>query len=120
MASSTAAPGLVSSPNRESAILPSWGLLAKSRYKIDPESEYPANFTGHLRAILHDGTVHELTQNQMRGESLAPLADGELERKFVDKALHGGWSKPTVERARVWCTNMFNVGAVAAVTSFRR
>ena len=64
--------------------------------------------------------MHELTQNHMRGGSLAPLPDGELERKFVDKALHGGWSKPRGERALVWCTNMFNVGAVAAVASFRR
>jgi len=96
------------------------GLACKIRYEIDPENEHPANFTGHLRAILHDGTVHELTQNHMRGESLAPLPDGDLERKFVDTALPGGWSKPTVERARVWRTKMFDVGAVAAVTSFRR
>jgi 2-methylcitrate dehydratase PrpD len=49
------------------------GLARKIRYESDPENEYPANFTGHLHATLHDGTVHELTQNHMRGGSLAPL-----------------------------------------------
>jgi 2-methylcitrate dehydratase PrpD len=96
------------------------GLARKIRYEIDPQNEYPANFTGHLRATLLDGSVHELTQNHMRGGSLAPLPDTELEHKFVDNALHGGWSKPTVERAHVWCTDMFDGGAVAAVTSFRQ
>ena len=102
---------------RDPAVL---GLARKIRYVIDPQNEYPVNFTGHLRATLRDGTVHELTQNHMRGGSRAPLPDAEFERKFVDNALHGGWSKPAVERARVWCADMFNVGAVAAATSFRQ
>lgn len=95
-------------------------LAGKIRYEIDPQNEYPANFTGHLRATLHDGTVHELTQNYMRGGSLAPLPDTEFERKFLDNARHGGWSEREMQRARVWCANMFNAGAVAAVGSFRR
>jgi 2-methylcitrate dehydratase PrpD len=96
------------------------GLARKIYYEVDPQNEYPANFTGHLRATLQDGTVHELTQNYMRGGSLAPLAGTQLERKFLDNALHGGWSRPELERARVWCADLFKVGAVAAAASFRR
>jgi 2-methylcitrate dehydratase PrpD len=92
------------------------GLARKIRYEIDPQNEYPVNFTGHLRAT----DCARADQNHMRGGSRAPLPDAEFERKFVDNALHGGWSKPAVERARVWCADMFNVGALAAVTSFRQ
>jgi 2-methylcitrate dehydratase PrpD len=102
---------------RDSAVL---GLARKIRYEIDPQNQYPTNFTGHLRATLCDGTVYELTQNYMRGGSEAPLPDTELERKFRDNTLHGGWSKPEAERARVWCADPFNAGAVAAAASFRR
>jgi 2-methylcitrate dehydratase PrpD len=102
---------------RDSVVL---DLARKIRYEIDPQNEYPANFTGHLRATLRDGTVHELDQGYMRGGSRAPLPDTELERKFLDNARHGGWSEPAAERARVWCADMFNVGAVSTVAAFRR
>ena len=32
-------------------------LAAKIRYRINPDDEYPRNFTGHLRATLKDGSV---------------------------------------------------------------
>lgn len=42
---------------RDAALL---DLAGKIRYQIDPANEYPKNFTGHLRATLVDGTVHEI------------------------------------------------------------
>jgi 2-methylcitrate dehydratase PrpD len=95
------------------------GLARKIRYEIDPQNEYPANFTGHLRATLRDGTVHEIDQGYMRGGSRSPLPDVELERKFLDNALYGGWSQPATERARIWCDEMFTGGGVAAAARFR-
>jgi 2-methylcitrate dehydratase PrpD len=65
-------------------------LAAKISYRIDPENEYPANFTGHLRATLRDGTVREFTQGYMRGGAHAPLAQGEIIAKFQDNAGYGG------------------------------
>src|SRR3979490_1099142 len=33
------------------------GLAAKVTYVIDPQNPYPANYTGHIRATLRDGSV---------------------------------------------------------------
>src|SRR6202012_2119515 len=41
---------------------PLLALAAKIRYEIDPANEYPANFTGHLKATLNDGRVVEIDQ----------------------------------------------------------
>lgn len=95
------------------------GLARKIRYEIDPSNEYPANFTGHLRATLRDGTVHELDQGHMRGGSRAPLPDAELERKFLDNALYGGWNEAAAARARAWCDTLFDPGAVRTAAAFR-
>jgi 2-methylcitrate dehydratase PrpD len=94
-------------------------LARKIHYRIDPENEYPANFTGHLRATMHDGAVHELRQNFMRGGAHAPLSDEELERKFFDNALYGGWSEALAKRAGDWCRDAFEPAAPRAVSAFR-
>ena len=47
-------------------------LAAKISYVIDPDNPYPNNFTGHLLATLHDGTVHEVRQDHMRGGAARP------------------------------------------------
>jgi len=67
-------------------------LAAKIRYVVDPANEYPRKFTGHLRARLTDGRSVEFRQPCMRGGAEAPLADAELEAKFMDNARYGGWT----------------------------
>ena len=46
------------------------GLAAKVRYRVDPDNEYPSNYTGHLKATLKDGSVHEIRRPHLRGASL--------------------------------------------------
>ncbi len=69
-------------------------LAAKVSYEIDPQDEYPRNFTGHLRALLRDGTEREIRQPHMRGGAHAPLSDGEREitalRAALDRLADGG------------------------------
>ncbi|WP_342362813.1 MmgE/PrpD family protein [Terrarubrum flagellatum] len=65
-------------------------LAAKVSYQIDPNDEYPRNFTGHLRATLRDGTVREFRQPHMRGGAREPLSDAELEAKFEANMRFGG------------------------------
>ena len=77
-------------------------LAGKIRYEIDPDNEYPRNFTGHLRATLRDGQVVELRQPHMRGGAHAPLSDAEIEGKFFDNVLYGGWARAQAERLRDW------------------
>ncbi|MBO0756229.1 MAG: MmgE/PrpD family protein, partial [Bradyrhizobiaceae bacterium] len=89
------------------------------RYEIDPGNPYPAAFTGHLRAVLRDGSVQEINQDHLRGGALAPLSAAELERKFVDNAIYGGWSSEDAARACAWCAGLFASGAIAECERFR-
>src|SRR3546814_6753609 len=57
-------------------------LAAKIGYVIDPDNEYPANYTGHIRAELTDGRVVEERQGQLRGGTREPMSrDDLLDRK---------------------------------------
>lgn len=56
-------------------------LAAKVRFVVDPDNPYPANYTGHVRATLTDGSVVESRAPCLRGGALAPLSRPELEAK---------------------------------------
>ncbi len=73
-------------------------LAGKIRYEIDPDDEYPRNFTGHIIARTTDGAVHDIRQPHMRGGAHAPLSNAEIETKFVDNARFGGWSSERADR----------------------
>jgi 2-methylcitrate dehydratase PrpD len=94
-------------------------LAAKIRYEIDPANEYPTNFTGHLRATLNNGEVVELHQPHMRGGAREPLSAPELETKFTDNVLHGGWSQALADTARAWCDAVFASAALGKVHDLR-
>ena len=83
-------------------------LAAKIRYTINPNDEYPRNFTGHLRATLNDGSQREFRQLHMRGGAHAPLTTAELESKFMDNALFGGWSRAATERLLRLSAHLFS------------
>jgi 2-methylcitrate dehydratase PrpD len=74
-------------------------LASKVRYQIDPQNPYPNNFTGHIRALLADGSVVEERQPHLRGGTHEPLSRGDIEEKFVLNARHGGWDAARTERA---------------------
>lgn len=48
-------------------------LAAKVGFRVDPANEYPANYTGHIRAELADGSVVEAHSPCLRGGARAPL-----------------------------------------------
>ena len=64
-------------------------LAAKIGYEIDPADEYPRNFSGHLKAVLADGSVRELHQPHMRGGAREPLSDSDLDEKFGRNPIGG-------------------------------
>jgi len=66
-------------------------LAAKVRYEIDPNNPYPNAFTGHIRAVLNDGTVVEDRQPHFRGGAKEPLTRADIEEKFTLNTRHGGW-----------------------------
>ncbi|MGE0005422.1 MAG: MmgE/PrpD family protein [Parvibaculaceae bacterium] len=93
-------------------------LAGKIRYVVNPLDEYPRNFTGHLRATLKDGRVRELRQAHMRGGAHAPLTGAEIESKFMDNALYGGWPREKAERLRLFIEKLAARESVAAIREF--
>ena len=94
-------------------------LAAKIRYTINPRDEYPRRFVGHLRATLRDGSEREYRQPHMRGGVDAPLSLAELESKFMDNALYGGWSAELAERVRFLSRTLFAQPSLEALKECR-
>lgn len=53
-------------------------IAAKVTYVIDPDNEYPRNYTGHIRAELKDGTIVEERQGQLRGGTKQPMSRADI------------------------------------------
>jgi 2-methylcitrate dehydratase PrpD len=94
-------------------------LTARIRYQINPKDDYPRSFTGHLRATLKDGSRREFRQPHLRGGEHAPLSEAALEAKFVNNALHGGWSPALAERFMRLSHDLFSLPRLDALTEFR-
>lgn len=94
-------------------------LAAKIRYAINPNDEYPRTFTGHLKATLRDGRELEFRQPHMRGGVHAPLGAEELEAKFMDNMLYGGWSRDRAERLMTAARGLFASSGLDALAELR-
>lgn len=68
-------------------------LAGRVRYEIDPDNEYPLNYTGHLRALLKDGRTVEKRQPTLRGGVRQPMDRDELIAKYRMNASYGGIEK---------------------------
>ncbi len=75
-------------------------LAARISYVVDPDDPYPRNFTGHLRAVLRDGTIREFRQPHMRGGAHEPLSDAELAAKFEANLRFGGLTAARIAALR--------------------
>ena len=94
-------------------------LASKIRYTIDPANPYPRKFTGHLRATLADGTARQYRQPHMRGGAEAPLPAAELEGKFLDNAIYGGWTADRAERLLGASRTIFQGRSLEVMKDFR-
>jgi 2-methylcitrate dehydratase PrpD len=74
-------------------------LAAKVKFVIDPDNPYPNTYTGHLRAVLHDGSVVEQRQPWLRGGAQEPLTRQDVIDKFALNVEHGGWDKAQSDAA---------------------
>jgi 2-methylcitrate dehydratase PrpD len=83
---------------RDAAVL---ALAARVSYEVDPENEYPANYTGHVRAVLRDGTVREEFQPCLRGGTREPLTREDIVRKFRANLAYGGMDAGRAEKLLV-------------------
>jgi 2-methylcitrate dehydratase PrpD len=65
-------------------------LAGKVDFVVDPANEYPANYTGHVRATLTDGSVVESRAPCLRGGARAPLLRAELQAKCAANLAFAG------------------------------
>ena len=94
-------------------------LANKVSYRIDPENEYPANYTGHIRATLKDGTVHEVEQPHLRGGAREPMETDELMAKFRANVAFGGWNGEKADALQTWCDGLFDAPDLSGLKAFR-
>jgi 2-methylcitrate dehydratase PrpD len=94
-------------------------LASKIRYVIDPDDEYPRNYTGHLRATLTDGSTREFRQAHLRGGARDPLTLTELEGKCTDNVLHGGGSHALAEHVMRLSRGLFTAPRLDALREIR-
>jgi 2-methylcitrate dehydratase PrpD len=95
-------------------------VASRVGYEIDPENEYPANYTGHLRVGLDNGSVREFEQPHLRGGRRSPLADDELSVKYRANVRFGGWDAEQTEAGATACRTAFDATDQSGLTCLRR
>ncbi|MBH97749.1 MAG: 2-methylcitrate dehydratase [Rhodospirillaceae bacterium] len=67
-------------------------LARKVSYEIDPNDEYPKNYTGTICATLRDGREVEETQPYLRGGINSPLSRADILKKCKANFKYGGYN----------------------------
>jgi 2-methylcitrate dehydratase PrpD len=96
------------------------GVAAKVRYRIDPENEYPKNYTGALKVTLTDGRVVRSSQPHLRGGVHEPLGNEEMLAKFRANAAFGGWDAATSGAFERWVSGLFTSADLKGLAAFRK
>jgi len=91
----------------------------KVSYRIDPDNEYPANYSGHIRAVLKDGTAHEIDQPHLCGGAREPLSPAELAAKFRANVAFGSWPDDRAAALQAWCAGLFEAKDLSGMKAFR-
>jgi len=94
-------------------------LAAKISYVVDPDNEYPRNYSGHIRVMLADGSVRELRQPHMRGGVREPLTREQLIAKFHGNTAYGGASAVFADRLLQFCLSLEDCPDMRALGVFR-
>ncbi|MPZ10856.1 MAG: MmgE/PrpD family protein [Kiloniellaceae bacterium] len=95
-------------------------LAGKVTYVIDPDNEYPANYTGHIRAELIDGRVVEERQGQLRGGTREPMSRGDLLAKARANLVFAGRPAGAAEMLADFATGLFGAAGGFSATPLRQ
>jgi 2-methylcitrate dehydratase PrpD len=77
-------------------------LARRISYVIDPDNEYPRNYTGHIRVETVDGERIAIDQPHMRGGVREPLTEADILAKARANCAHGGWTPDRAEALIGW------------------
>jgi 2-methylcitrate dehydratase PrpD len=73
-------------------------IATRVTYVIDPDNEYPANYTGHVKVTRTDGSVVEARQSCLRGGVREPMSREELVGKYRANVRFAGVPDAVAER----------------------
>jgi 2-methylcitrate dehydratase PrpD len=94
-------------------------LAGRVGYVIDPDNDYPRNYSGHIKATLKDGSEIEIRQPHMRGGAREPLGAAELTAKFHANTDFGGWSEDRANALKEFCATLFDAPDLSGLAAFR-
>ena len=83
-------------------------ICSKISYEIDPQNEYPKNYSGEINIILKNSQVIQETQPGLRGGKLFPLDEKEVEEKFFNNLKFGNLSSREVNNVKKFFATFFN------------
>lgn len=83
-------------------------LAERVSYQIDPDNDYPRNYSARLQVRLRDGAAIDLDQPHLRGGDREPLTDAELSAKFYANAAAGDWPESSARSCRDWLATLFD------------
>ena len=95
-------------------------LLSRTVATVAPDMEarYPAAWPTRLRIRLKDGTIHETTVDNPKGDPENPLSQAELEDKFGDLVAFGGQTARTPAYL-AWIRGLAEVSSVRLLSEER-
>ncbi|MEM9441381.1 MAG: MmgE/PrpD family protein, partial [Pseudomonadota bacterium] len=86
-------------------------LAAKITYVVDPDNEYPANYTGHIRATLNNGNIVEERQAQLRGGVKEPMSRTDILAKARANLIFAGRQPDALDILLDLATTLFDSDA---------
>lgn len=82
-------------------------LTSRISFKVDPDNEYPQNYTGQVDAKLRNGDVITEFQGQLRGGTREPLTRQQLLTKCQANLDFGAWKGLNAEQLARYSDNLF-------------
>ncbi|WP_449043238.1 MmgE/PrpD family protein [Paracoccus versutus] len=101
---------------RDAALL---DLTGRIGYEIDPDDEYPRNYTGTVIATLKDGSTRTARQPHLRGGRRERLPREEIVAKFRANCRFGGWDDARTEALLSSAQSLFMAENMAMLAGFR-
>jgi len=94
-------------------------LARRINFEVDPDNEYPINYSGHILARLKDGRMVEENQSCLRGGTRDPLSDGDIVRKFQANLLYGGMDEDRIEGLLAYCRELRALPDLGGLAAYR-
>ena len=84
-------------------------LASKVTYEINPNDEYPKNYTGDITIFKKNGTTISANQSCLRGGKRSPLGVEEIYRKFEANLKFGNVKSEKIKELRSKIDTIFNM-----------